>query len=253
MRLKGLRLGLAAFTVVISLIGISLVATGYQLPWVHEKLEARRIRSELSDRSTELRQLQVAWDKDRRPIKDYFTASESVLRSARTPGGTDIDKARTEFASVPSLKIDAEKALKDLPSDSRNILTEARYDLKQVRRLRSLSHKTEELTYLAELAKALQLFVDSFVLFDKMNEPLARGMTLYARLNDQTKAFLDAESNGQFRNRSEAARSYSVSISQVSSDITALTGELVPLETAAVEKLNASKRSSQRAKELRPS
>jgi hypothetical protein len=251
-RLKGLRLGLAAFAAVISVSGVVLVATGYQLSSVRDKVEAKRIRSELSDRSSELRHLQVQWDRDRVPIKDYFAALETVLKLARTTGGDEIANARTKFASVPSLRVDAEKAVRKLPGDTAKILAEARHDIKKVKRLESITTQTDELTYLAELTKALQLFVESFVSFDKMNEPLSQGLVLYNRLSDQTQAFLDAEANGQFRSKAEATRSYTVSTSEVSAGITAVTAELAPLESEAVAKLTESKRASQRSKDLRP-
>ncbi|MCA1838798.1 MAG: hypothetical protein ABR507_05955 [Actinomycetota bacterium] len=252
MAFRRFRIGLAAYCAVIALGTGAMVIAGYRLPSVQAKREANSIKAQLNDRSSHLKTLQDTWQKHRVIIRDYFVSLEDVLKLARVADGSGIDQARTKFAGIGEIRKKAEATVNVLPRDTLKIITEARQDLALVSRLRVLVRSSADSAFLVALHRSLQTFIDSFVLFGKMNEPISRGVVMYTELFDKTDAFLKAQAQGQFRTKPEASKSYSVSTTDVSTRITQLTAELAARQTQAAQKLAESSVESQKATRLRP-
>lgn len=249
---RRLQVALAAGLFVVLSTDVFLLATGIHSKGAEKRRESSLYSESLVQRSKKLSQAQNKTNDLRSAISDALDKIDTVHNLGRTPGGSGLTQAQSEFDAATKAMDAARRAVVELPAITDQIKSEAAAGRKDIARLLRIVEERKDIVYLKKLDEALRLLLETHEIYSAMNAGFTEGFPLYEKLLERTNAFLKDFAARKYRNPKDASQVYSLSTSDLVGGLSGFRQRILENEQKASIKGAETLRAFRDAARLRP-
>lgn len=249
---RRLQVALAAGLFVVLSMDVFLLATGTHSKGAERRREASRYSASLVQRSKKLSEHQNKTNELRSAVSAALDKMDTVHNLGRTPGGSGLTQAQSDFDGATKAMDVARRAVVELPVITDQIKSEAAAGRKDIARLLRIVDEQRDIVYLEKLDEALKLLFETHEIYSAMNAGFTEGFPLYEKLLELTNAFLKDFAARKYRNPKEASQVYSLSTGDLVGGLSGFRKKILEDEQKASIKGAETLRAFRDAARLRP-
>lgn len=231
---------------------VFFLATGTHSKGAEKRRESSRYSASLVERSKKLSDYQNKTNKLRSSISDALDKMDTVHNLGRTPGGSGLTQAQSEFDAASKAMDSARRAVVELPVITGQITSESAAGRRDIAKLLRIVEDKRDIVYLKKLDEALKLLIETHEIYSVMNEGFKEGFPIYEKLLELTNAFLKDFAARKYRTPKEAAQVYTLSTRDLVGGFSAFRQKILENEQKASIKGAETLRAFRDAARLRP-